>query len=116
SSDLWVHVGARQDMIADAVEAHLGDLGAEIDSVVIASRKEDVATANNLIQSELIERGVVRALSSGIALADDAHAHLGDTILTRKNDTLPSGRRVLRSEEHTSELQSRFDLVCRLLL
>src|SRR5699024_12399397 len=25
-------------------------------------------------------------------------------------------RRVVRSEEHTSELQSRFDLVCRLLL
>src|SRR5437868_10749976 len=25
-------------------------------------------------------------------------------------------RNVLRSEEHTSELQSRFDLVCRLLL
>ena len=94
----WVHGGARQDMIADAVEAHLGDLGAEIDSVVIASRKEDVATANNLIQSELIERGVVRASSSGIALADDARAHLGDTILTRKNDTLPSGRRVLNGE------------------
>src|SRR5207249_9595075 len=31
---------------------------------------------------------------------------------------LPSSivRLVLRSEEHTSELQSRFDLVCRLLL
>src|SRR5437868_11339919 len=29
----------------------------------------------------------------------------------------PAGRRVEdRSEEHTSELQSRFDLVCRLLL
>src|SRR5207249_11556882 len=28
----------------------------------------------------------------------------------------PSGRRFRRSEEHTSELQSRFDLVCRLLL
>src|SRR5207249_11964027 len=26
------------------------------------------------------------------------------------------GDRLLRSEEHTSELQSRFDLVCRLLL
>src|SRR5438067_6486268 len=26
------------------------------------------------------------------------------------------GGQVLRSEEHTSELQSRFDLVCRLLL
>src|SRR5699024_11777016 len=30
--------------------------------------------------------------------------------------TLPSTPSVLRSEEHTSELQSRFDLVCRLLL
>src|SRR5207249_6501118 len=28
----------------------------------------------------------------------------------------PSPRRRLRSEEHTAELQSRFDLVCRLLL
>src|SRR5699024_12235128 len=27
-----------------------------------------------------------------------------------------SKERMLRSEEHTSELQSRFDLVCRLLL
>src|SRR5207249_12162325 len=28
----------------------------------------------------------------------------------------PRGAVILRSEEHTSELQSRFDLVCRLLL
>src|SRR5437868_11874916 len=28
----------------------------------------------------------------------------------------PAGGSVKRSEEHTSELQSRFDLVCRLLL
>src|SRR5207249_7317159 len=28
----------------------------------------------------------------------------------------PVGHRLLRSEEHTSELQSRFELVCRLLL
>src|SRR5437868_8809445 len=28
----------------------------------------------------------------------------------------PQLNRALRSEEHTSELQSRFDLVCRLLL
>src|SRR5699024_12538726 len=27
-----------------------------------------------------------------------------------------TGHTILRSEEHTSELQSRFDLVCRLLL
>ena len=28
----------------------------------------------------------------------------------------PNGRNVIRSEEHTSELQSRLHLVCRLLL
>src|SRR5207249_7451426 len=31
-------------------------------------------------------------------------------------DALGRSRRLVRSEEHTSELQSRFDLVCRLLL
>src|SRR5437773_7472741 len=38
-----------------------------------------------------------------------------------KNDSIPPGMRVVfhpnaRSEEHTSELQSHHDLVCRLLL
>src|SRR5699024_11944371 len=32
------------------------------------------------------------------------------------NPNLGPGEIALRSEEHTSELQSRFDLVCRLLL
>src|SRR5438067_3944410 len=31
-------------------------------------------------------------------------------------DKVRTGVEVMRSEEHTSELQSRFDLVCRLLL
>src|SRR5207249_7329136 len=31
-------------------------------------------------------------------------------------DAVKSAEIVMRSEEHTSELQSRFDLVCRLLL
>src|SRR5207249_10706705 len=38
----------------------------------------------------------------------------GSDGLTRT--TCGSFKRALRSEEHTSELQSRFDLVCRLLL
>src|SRR5207249_10324051 len=33
-----------------------------------------------------------------------------------KSDYGPRAERAMRSEEHTSELQSRFDLVCRLLL
>src|SRR5699024_12431425 len=45
---------------------------------------------------------------------------LGDEVVDIPAD-LPEGdlemaRRIGRSEEHTSELQSRFDLVCRLLL
>src|SRR5260221_3328660 len=47
----------------------------------------------------------------------------GDTILDRKSTRLNSSHTVisyavfcLRSEEHTSELQSHSDLVCRLLL
>src|SRR5699024_12558060 len=35
---------------------------------------------------------------------------------TRLLISMPSARITTRSEEHTSELQSRFDLVCRLLL
>src|SRR5207249_11000092 len=34
----------------------------------------------------------------------------------RKSNRVLEPRRLRRSEEHTSELQSRFDLVCRLLL
>src|SRR6266513_4482741 len=38
-----------------------------------------------------------------------------DVVLVGQPEVL-LGRHVTRSEEHTSELQSRFDLVCRLLL
>src|SRR2546422_3415642 len=34
----------------------------------------------------------------------------------KKTDSIPLGLRGCRSEEHTSELQSRLHLVCRLLL
>src|SRR5699024_12230302 len=46
-------------------------------------------------------------------------AHEHDRFHPRRRDRLVEGRRTAlanRSEEHTSELQSRFDLVCRLLL
>src|SRR5438067_7737020 len=47
-----------------------------------------------------------------------ARAQKRDQVTTSSaSPTRPSGMPVLfRSEEHTSELQSRFDLVCRLLL
>src|SRR5207248_6906904 len=54
--------------------------------------------------------------------ARDTHASTSNTFLpTVQNSTLrkvfgPCRRRNWRSEEHTSELQSPYDLVCRLLL
>src|SRR5438067_6522127 len=40
----------------------------------------------------------------------------GDRALQMVASAHPEGAVAVRSEEHTSELQSRFDLVCRLLL
>src|SRR5690554_7738481 len=54
----------------------------------------------------------LRVLSG--AARDRAHAGLAPPAAARRGD--PRGHRVLRSEEHTSELQSRPHLVCRLLL
>src|SRR5690606_40700837 len=39
-----------------------------------------------------------------------------EQLAVRVADIGPAGRRLARSEEHTSELQSRENLVCRLLL
>src|SRR5699024_7484249 len=47
------------------------------------------------------------------------HQRLETTIIYVTHDqteAMTLGTRIVRSEEHTSELQSRFDLVCRLLL
>src|SRR5699024_11229670 len=50
------------------------------------------------------------------ALVNDIFRHSGkpDKICAAFRRKKPA--QILRSEEHTSELQSRFDLVCRLLL
>src|SRR5438067_5992213 len=54
--------------------------------------------------SDLGDRGEELGVAPRVLLRRDAHeAEIADAI-------------PLRSEEHTSELQSRFDLVCRLLL
>src|SRR5206468_8282963 len=42
--------------------------------------------------------------------------HVARAVGTEREDRIVHGRDVARLEEHTSELQSRSDLVCRLLL
>src|SRR5699024_11808399 len=70
-------------------------------------------------------RAIARQVHTRTAACADALTERGFQIVHRSYfDTLrvrvPSAPSVveaaLRSEEHTSELQSRFDLVCRLLL
>src|SRR5207249_6472112 len=66
---------------------HLAELQAEV-------QRYRPRLAFDLAETTLVDLAAVRFLA----------AHEGD------------GVELLRSEEHTSELQSRFDLVCRLLL
>src|SRR3712207_7792035 len=47
---------------------------------------------------------------------DEAAAHVEDVVHLCRRDTGRVGDQLERSEEHTSELQSRQYLVCRLLL
>src|SRR5215211_8396482 len=61
---------------------------------------------------EAIPRGLLRAQAD---LRPRAHSAARDAPLRRKDRRSRGGRR-RRSEEHTSELQSHSDLVCRLLL
>src|SRR5699024_9281015 len=49
-------------------------------------------------------------------LVDEGHPDMAEAELRRYEHTATGPAVLGRSEEHTSELQSRFDLVCRLLL
>src|SRR5699024_12146677 len=64
--------------------------------------------ATTVGERELLWKGRKMALASMGRLAPNYYLH--DTVVPRTKLTQT------RSEEHTSELQSRFDLVCRLLL
>src|SRR5438309_7712343 len=73
-------------------------------------RPEDILEANQLVLKDLktsiggmIEHGVT--VSGEVEVGEGTIVHSGATL-----------RGPIRSEEHTSELQSQFHLVCRLLL
>src|SRR5690606_40934978 len=55
-------------------------------------------------------------LRAGQTPASHAHRCAMKIAILSRNPNLYSTRRLVRSEEHTSELQSRENLVCRLLL
>src|SRR5699024_11256817 len=83
---------------------------------------------------EIFNKNFLDTLENTVKLQDDATTYVltGDIpamwlrdstaqirpylFLANESDEIKSLIKGLRSEEHTSELQSRFDLVCRLLL
>src|SRR5207249_6940628 len=66
----------------------------------------------------LIEIAAIKEITSfpSTRSAISSKTPFASAALTARMITLASRAASLRSEEHTSELQSRFDLVCRLLL
>src|SRR5437870_9397682 len=52
----------------------------------------------------------------GLVLAAQKEKRIRDLLLKIQDDLFTVGAELARSEEHTSELQSRGHLVCRLLL
>src|SRR5699024_2732520 len=73
---------------------------------MIADNDYNIAVSSYVEQEDLREEVDIQALNAEIA-----------QIVTRQQQLRASiDEIVARSEEHTSELQSRFDLVCRLLL
>src|SRR5699024_9474071 len=80
-----------------------------------ADRIVNAVAATTLYQGPLII--IVFGTATTFCYIDEQHAYQGGIItpgVTISVDALYS--HAARSEEHTSELQSRFDLVCRLLL
>src|SRR5207248_11536377 len=53
---------------------------------------------------------------TAVLLTSAGHAALVPVQLSATSQTPAEPRQMIRSEEHTSELQSPYDLVCRLLL
>src|SRR5205085_10108566 len=66
--------------------------------------------------SDRMEQRVVQVCRRRVGVAVDARTHLGEVVkvVGRARHQLLAGD--VRSEEHTSELQSQSNLVCRLLL
>src|SRR5699024_5920230 len=73
-------------------------------NIIIGTHNGNAMTFN---ESDVRVMGRTATGVRGIKLRDDDYV-VGSDVLTDEHE--------VRSEEHTSELQSRFDLVCRLLL
>jgi conjugative relaxase-like TrwC/TraI family protein len=101
----WVTGGARDAMLTAAVDGYLTDTADGRRSMVIAPTNADVKAMNEMIQAVRVDRGDVSTEGRTAALSDGLTAHVGDTVLARKNMVLGSipgkknsGTRVLNGQ------------------
>lgn len=97
----WVQSGSRDEMLTAAVDAYLTDTAEGLRSMVIAPTNADVKMMNEIIQSHRLSTGTVRSTGGTRALSDGLTAHVGDTVLARKNQVIgdgDSGTRVLNGQ------------------
>ena len=80
-----VVAGSADAMIEDVFRKYSADVTAGKQSIMIASTNETVTRLNDLAQAHAIEHGQVSTDAGAVALHNSSRAHLGDTIVTRKN-------------------------------
>lgn len=80
-----VVAGDADAMIEDVFHKYSADVNAGKQSIMIASTNETVTRLNDLAQAHAIEHGQVATDAGAVALHNSSRAHLGDTIVTRKN-------------------------------
>lgn len=77
--------GDADTMIEDVFRKYSADVTAGKQSIMIASTNETVTRLNDLAQAHAIEHGQVSTGAGAVALHNSSRAHVGDTIVTRKN-------------------------------
>src|SRR5207249_12274317 len=88
------------------------------DALPILAPKSE-ATALSRSSSELGRVAAATPSATPMVVDSTSAVAVSNSVARKRVRTSPSTARFIhneRSEEHTSELQSRFDLVCRLLL
>lgn len=80
-----VVAGDTDAMIEDVFRKYSADVTAGKQSIMIASTNETVTRLNDLAQAHAIEHGQVSTGAGAVALHNSSRAHVGDTIVTRKN-------------------------------
>src|SRR5207249_10016632 len=74
--------------------------------------RDELGDHNGAAQDRLAASGLARRVAPEVRSRLIAFIEIAEGVA----DRVASPKAAIRSEEHTSELQSRFDLVCRLLL